>query len=93
MAEQKEKLKLDKAVAIKYDAETDNAPVITAIGVGQTAEKIKELANEHDIPMYEDRNLVEVLGHMDIGEEIPTELYAVMAEILAWVYQLEKGIE
>ena len=92
MIRQKEKLGLDTAIAIKYDSETDNAPVITAIGVGQKAEKIKELASEHGIPMYEDQNLVQALKCMDIGEEIPTELYAVMAEILAWVYKLEKEI-
>jgi flagellar biosynthesis protein len=80
----------DKAVSLEYDQDDDGAPVVTAKGEGQLAEKIIELAEENDIPLYEDEDLVELLYTLDLEEEIPPSLYEVVAEIFAFVYRLNE---
>ncbi|OPY09978.1 MAG: Flagellar biosynthetic protein FlhB [Syntrophaceae bacterium PtaB.Bin038] len=75
-----------RAAAIRYDAERDEAPRLTAKGGGHVAERIIELARRHDIPVREDKALVEVLSRLDIDRQIPPELYRAVAEILAFVY-------
>ena len=77
-----------KAVALKYDCNQDRAPRVTAKGRGQIAEKIIDIARENHIPLYEDRNLIQVLDALDVDTEIPPELYMATAEVLAYVYQL-----
>jgi len=83
-------MKSKKAVAIKYDEKTDGAPKILASGKNFLAEKIIELAREHDIYIKEDSELVELLYKIDIGKEIPEELYTLIAEVLAFVYRIRK---
>jgi flagellar biosynthesis protein len=78
-----------KAAALKYDAQVNSAPVLKAKGVGTLAERIIQLAREHNIPIKEDPDLVELLVQLDLEQEIPPELYKVVAEILAFVYSLE----
>jgi len=87
----KQKEKRKAAVALKYEIEKDTAPKITASGKGELAEKILELAREYNIPIHEDEPLVELLSKLQVGEIIPPELYPVIAEILAWVYSLNKN--
>ncbi|HEY3375574.1 MAG TPA: EscU/YscU/HrcU family type III secretion system export apparatus switch protein [Candidatus Aquicultor sp.] len=84
-----EKTIRNKAVALGYDSEKDGAPVVLAKGVGYTAERIIELAKEKGIELYEDPALVEALSVIDLGREIPEALYAVVAEILAFIYMLD----
>ena len=84
-----EKSKL-KAAAIKYDLKKDRAPKIISIGKGSIAEKILELAEEHHIPIYEDQTMSELLSKLDVDTEIPPHLYTIVAELLAFVYQLDK---
>ncbi|GAB7388123.1 hypothetical protein BSNK01_19600 [Bacillaceae bacterium] len=79
-----------KAIALRYDSQKDAAPVVTAKGTGDIAERIVALAREHDIPVYEDPALVEVLGKVELNEQIPVELYAVVAEVLAFVYRVNE---
>lgn len=74
------------AAALRYDAATGDAPRLTAKGRGAVAEKIIELARRHDIPVREDRALVEILSRLEIDRQIPPELYRAVAEILAFVY-------
>lgn len=76
----------DKAVALYYDGET--APTITAQGESKLARDIIELATELEIPIYQNPQLVEQLGQLELGDEIPELLYRVIAEIIAFVYQL-----
>ncbi len=76
-----------KAAALQYDREADAAPRLTARGRGQVAEKILALAKEHDIPVRADADLIEILERVEIGTEIPLEVYAVVAEIFAWLYK------
>jgi flagellar biosynthesis protein len=79
---------IKRAVALKYDRETDGSPKVTAKGKGKVAEKIIELARKHDIPIKDDPDLIEVLSSLDIDEEIPPEIYVAVAELLAFVYSL-----
>lgn len=79
-----------KAVALQYDSERDAAPRIVASGRGAIAEQILGLAKENDVPMHEDKALVETLLAFEVGKEIPVELYAVVAEMLAFAQRLDK---
>ena len=80
--------KKSKAVALKYNKEKDAAPKITAKGRGVIAEKIVETAKAHHVPLYEDKNLVQVLEALELEAEIPPELYRAVAEVLAFIYRL-----
>ena len=80
--------KKSKAVALKYDQGKDAAPRVTAKGRGFVAEKIIETARAHNVPLHEDKNLVQVLEALDLETEIPPELYRAVAEVLAFIYRL-----
>ena len=69
-----------RAVALRYGAD-DAAPVIVASGMGNLAEKIVEVASENGVPVYEDNSLATVLSQMELGKEIPEELYEAVVEI------------
>lgn len=78
------------AVALKYEPEKTKAPVVVAKGARLIAEKIKEIARSHDIPIVDNKPLARLLFRTtEIGSEIPYELYKAVAEILAYVYQLK----
>ena len=79
-----------KAVALKYRADKDRAPRVTAKGSGPLAEKIVAIAKAHDIPLHQDRNLVELLDALEIDTQIPPELYRAVAEVLAFIYRLNR---
>ena len=86
----RKKAKNNSAVALKYQPGTDRAPKVTARGKGKLAKKIIDIAKEHDIYIHEDPDLIEILSALDINEEIPPDLYVVIAELLAFVYSLNK---
>ena len=77
-----------KAVALKYNKGKDSAPKVVAKGKGYIAEKIIEAARENNVPLYEDKNLSQVLEALDLDTEIPPELYRAVAEVLAFIYKL-----
>ena len=79
-----------KAAALRYRAEKDSAPKVVAKGSGAIAEKIIQIAREHNVPLKDDPQLVEVLSALDLYQEIPPELYKAVAEILAFVYKMTK---
>ncbi len=79
-----------KAVAILYDENESAAPKIIASGKGLIAEKIIATAEEAGIHIQQDPDLVELLAKVDIGEEIPLELYQTVAEVLAFVYKVNE---
>ena len=80
------------AVAIKYDAETSKAPIVVAKGEDFLAQKIKEVAKEHNVQIVENKPLARMLYHnVDIGSEIPPELYQSVAEVLAMVYHMKNS--
>ena len=79
------------AVAIKYEAEVSPAPKVLAKGADNIALKIKEIAREHNIQIYESKQLArELYKKVDIGQDIPPDLYAAVAEVLAYVYKVNK---
>ena len=82
--------KIKKAIALKYDRGKDAAPKVTAKGRGAVADKILALARENRIPIEQDSTLMEALYRLDINEEIPEELYQVVAELLAFIYRMNK---
>jgi len=86
MPEDREK----KAIALGYDRETMNAPRVLAAGQGYIARKILEMAEENNIPVEQDPVLAEALSYLDPGEEIPPELYQVVAEVLVFIMDADK---
>lgn len=79
------------AVALKYERSKGSAPIVLAKGARKVAERIKEIARENDIPIVENKPLAQMLFKLvDIGQEIPVELYKAVAEVLAYVYRLKK---
>jgi flagellar biosynthesis protein len=81
---------IKRAVALRYRPEKDAAPRIAAKGTGNVAEKIVGIARQHGIPVREDSDLVAVLSKLDIEEKIPPCVYVVVAELLAFVYSLNR---
>ncbi len=78
------------AVALKYEANVGRAPVVIAKGADYLAQEIKERAREYNIEIVENKPLARILYHnVDVGAEIPPELYQAVAEVLAFVYQLK----
>jgi flagellar biosynthesis protein len=90
MAERPKTPDVKKAVALDYDRDKDTAPRVTAKGRGLVAEKIEEIAAAHNIPIQRDRDLVEVLEKVELDQEIPLEVYRVVAEIFAYIYETNK---
>lgn len=80
----------DKAVALRYKPGLEQAPRVIAAGKGKIAEKIIRIAKEHNIHVYNDPDLVEVLSELELSSEIPPELYVVVSEILVFVYSLNR---
>lgn len=87
---QKTKNKLNRAAALKYNQNEDSAPHLIAKGKGNIAEKIIAEAEKNNIPIREDEDIIKVLMQMNIGDEIPEDLYRVIAEILSFIYLLEE---
>ena len=83
-----------RAIALRYDAasEPSAAPRVVATGQGEAADKILALAAEHGVPVRQDRELLELLAQCDVGQEIPFELYAAVAEVLAFLQRVDAGI-
>jgi flagellar biosynthetic protein FlhB len=81
------------AVAIKYDANEAPAPVVLAKGADYVAQKIKEVAKENNIEIVENKPLARMLyANVDVGQEVPPELYQAVAEVLAMVYKMQGKI-
>ncbi len=79
-----------RAVALSYRPRRDEAPRVVASGQGRLAERIIAAAREAGVPLHEDPELVELLSRLDLNEVIPPELYAVVAQVLAFVYQADR---
>jgi len=79
------------SVALQYDENKMSAPKVVAKGAGLIARRIREIGNENRIPMLEAPPLARALyRHAEIGQQIPGQLYAAVAEVLAWVWQLKR---
>ena len=80
-----DKDKSTMAAALKYDPEADYAPQISALGKGVIAENILRIAKESNIPVYRDEQLVSTLSRLHVGDDIPRELFEVVAEVLVFI--------
>ena len=76
------------ATALQYDPEKGGAPRVIATGQRKVAEKILAEARKHNIPIHEDPALMAALSSVNLGQEIPIELYLVVAEVLAYIYRV-----
>lgn len=81
--------KRNKAAALKYETGYE-APIVSAGGVGQIADKIIETAEANGIPVIENSELAELLTNIDVGDSIPYELYEAVAQIIAYVTDIDR---
>jgi len=72
------------AVALKYSTNKNNAPVVIASGSGYIADKVVEIAEENGVPVYKDASLSSMLSQLNIGSEIPEELFSSIVEIYVY---------
>ncbi|CAM2897366.1 EscU/YscU/HrcU family type III secretion system export apparatus switch protein [Paenibacillus sediminis] len=87
---QKQPYSIKKAVALKYNPTENDAPVVVAKGKGRIAEVILGKAMESGVPIQEDPALVEVLSKLDLDQQIPPELYSLVAEVLTYIYRSDR---
>lgn len=78
-----------KAAALKYEYNSD-APIVTATGMGQIADKILERAEQNEVPIVYNKELTDLLCNVNVGNEIPGELYEAVAHVIAFVTDLDK---
>lgn len=81
--------KRKKAIALKYEMNYE-APIVTAAGMGIVADKIIEEAEKSEVPVVYNKELAELLTNVDVGSSIPTELYEAVAEVIAYVMDVDK---
>ena len=79
-----------KAVALEYNPEVNTAPRVVAKGKGYVAENILATAQKKAIPVYQNKSLVNLLMALELDKEIPAELYTTVAEVLAYIYRMDK---
>ncbi|MBD0380375.1 EscU/YscU/HrcU family type III secretion system export apparatus switch protein [Paenibacillus sedimenti] len=84
---------IKKAVALRYAPEAQRAPTIVAKGKGHMADTILQKAKENGVPIQEDSSLVEVLSKLDLDQEIPPELYQLVAEVLSFIYRSDNKMK
>jgi len=84
----KVKPNIKKAVALGYNEQKSKAPKVLATGKGEMAAKLISLAKENGVPIKEDEDLVELLSKLDLGDEIPPNIYKAVAEVFAFIYQM-----
>jgi len=82
--------KIKEVAALRYTPHESGAPRIVALGKGEIAEKILQAARENDVPIYNDEKLAHTLNQFNLGDEIPPELYEVVAEVLVFVSSLDR---
>lgn len=95
VSEEKEKTTPERktAIALRYDIDRDKAPLVIASGRGPVADEIVRIAEDNKIPLYEDPELAKLLSKLELDTEIPAELYTLVAEVLFFVYKLDRMAE
>lgn len=81
---------IKKAAALKYDKGYET-PVVTAAGMGYIADKIIEKAEENKVPVVYNKEMAELLTNVDVGDQIPSELYEAVAKIIVYVMDIDKN--
>ena len=77
-----------KAVALRYDADKENAPRIIAKGEGQVAQNIIKIAELNELPIKKDADLIELLSKVELDKEVPEALYKAVAEVFSFIYKV-----
>ena len=93
MTEEERKEARRTAIALRYDADKDRAPFIIASGRGLIADEILRVAEDNKIPLYEDPEMAKLLSKLELDTEVPPELYVLVAEVLFFVYKLDRMAE
>lgn len=83
----------NKAVALKYNADTDKAPVIIASGSGDVANRIIDIAEQNGIPVYRDDSAASLMCMLEVGNSIPPELYEVIAAIYCQLLKTSEDLK
>jgi len=81
-------VRLSDKIAVSLQYEGDSAPIVTSKGSGFIAQQILDIAKEHNIPIKQDPQLVELLSQVELNQEIPQVLYEAVAQVLVFAYQL-----
>ena len=84
MSQYKNNSNSKRAVALKYDTNKNNAPVVIASGSGYIANKVVEIAEENGVPVYKDDSLSVLLSQLNVGSEIPEELFSAIVDIYVY---------
>lgn len=84
--------RLRQAVALRYQRGKDRAPRVTASGKGRMAELIMEKARQAGVSLVEDPDLAALLGKVPLGDTVPPDLYRAVAEVLAYVYRVNRTV-
>ena len=77
-----------KAVALRYDADKENAPRVIAKGEGQVAQNIIKIAELNELPIKKDADLIELLSKVELDKEVPEALYKAVAEVFSFIYKI-----
>lgn len=85
--------KNNRAVALKYDSNKNNAPVVIASGSGYIANKVVEIAEDNGVPIYKDDSLSILLSQLNIGSEIPEELFQAIVDIYVYFLNFNPDIK
>jgi len=82
----------NRAVALKYDTNKNTAPIVVASGLGYMADKVVEIAEENGVPIYKDDSLSILLSQLDVGSEIPEELFSTIVEIYLYFLNFKTDV-
>jgi flagellar biosynthesis protein len=82
-----------EVVALHYDPETSGAPQLVAKGSGHIGNRIVELAQQHQIPLYQDPELTRLLAQLELGDEIPETLYKAIAQVILFAWELSAEMD
>ena len=80
----------EKAVALQYDNNKNNAPKVVAKGEGKSAKKIIQIAKENGVTLKKDEDLVELLSKVELDSEVPPQMYKAVAEVFSFLYKITK---
>ncbi len=78
------------AVALKYEEDGAGTPLVITSGQGEIADKILQIAEKEKVPVYKDQSLVQLLVSLEMGTEIPPELYQAVAQVIAFVWKMDQ---
>lgn len=90
MSQRDKETKAREAAALKYNAQSDSAPYVVALGKGHVADRMIETAQESGVQVVQDQKLSKVLQQLSVGDEIPESLYQVVAEVLVFISSIDE---